>query len=284
MKYPSPHQKSLKAKLFNLSIYTLCFILLSLCLALISPILLKGLPQLSFDYLITNPSDSGRNGGIASILVSTILIVSLSLIIAIPLGLSSALFLFQNQKNSQLQKVLQISLDTLASTPSIVFGLFGYAFFGISLNLGYSILTGALTLSLMILPLFTRTAKNAFDEIDKSHYQNAHSLNLSQWTQICKITLPLSLQPLIVGLLLSVGRAFSETAALIFTSGYVDRMPSSVLDSGRSLSIHIYDLSMNVTGGESKAYLAASTLILLLLTINTALYFINAYFQKRRIS
>ena len=160
------------------------------------------------------------------------------------------------------------SLDVLAGVPSIVFGLFGNAFFCKTLGLGFSILSGGLTLACMVLPILIRSTEEGFRAVPANYRLSAAALGLSRTTTLIHLLLPAAVPGLIVGLVLGVGRAIAETAALIFTSGYVDRMPESLLDSGRALSIHIFDLSMNVSGGDANAYGSALVLVVLLLLIN----------------
>jgi len=189
--------------------------------------------------------------------------------VSLPLGVGSAIFLteFTNQDNL-LGRLIRRSLDILAGVPSIVFGLFGNAFFSIKLGLGFSILSGGLTLACMVLPILIRTTEEGLRSVPLDYRLGAAALGLSQRATLWRIILPSAVPSIMVGLLLGVGRAIAETAALIFTSGYVDRMPESLMDSGRSLSIHIFDLSMNVSGGDDNAYGSTLVLLLLFLLIN----------------
>ena len=181
-------------------------------------------------------------------------------------------------------RFIRRSLNIIAGVPSIVMGLFGYAFFVITLQLGFSILSGALTLACMVLPLLIRSIEDSLRAIPQSYRLNAHALGLSQWRILFQILLPIASQCILLAVILSIGRAMAETAALLYTSGYVMRTPDSVMDSGRSLSVHIFDLSMNVPGGEQSAYASALTLIVLLLLINTATSFISRIIVNRSIN
>ena len=229
----------------------------------------QGLGQLSLNFLLSEPVNAGREGGIAPILVSTLLILGVCLVIALPLGLATAMLLAEfTVSDRQLGRWIRHSLDFLAGVPSIVFGLFGSVFFSKVLGLGFSILSGGLTLACMVLPLLIRATEEGLQSQPASYRQGAAALSLSKTTTLFKILLPAALPGLMVGLVLSMGRALAETAALIFTSGYVDRFPESLLDSGRALSIHIFDLSMNVPGGDRNAAASALVLLGLLLTLN----------------
>lgn len=232
-------------------------------------IVTQGLGQISLAFLLTEPSNAGREGGIAPMLVSTLLILGVCLAIALPLGLGTALLLAEFTVTDQrLGRLVRRSLDFLAGVPSVVFGLFGNAFFSQVLGLGFSILSGGLTLACMVLPLLIRTTEEGLRAVPPSYRQGAAALGLSQTTTLFKIILPAAVPGLIAGLVLGMGRALAETAALIFTSGYVDRFPRSLLDSGRALSIHIFDLSMNIPGGDARAAASALVLLTLLLLLN----------------
>jgi phosphate transport system permease protein len=244
----------------------------------------QGYAAVSWSFLWEYPSDAGRAGGVFPILVSTVLIMLVAMVAVIPFGLSTAILLSEiNRTKSRFTKVISICLDILASVPSIVFGLFGNAFFSIYLGLGYSILAGGLTLACMILPIFVRTVESGLTSLPQDMNRGAIALGLSKQAALWHLLLPAAAPAITVGLILGTGRALAESAALIFTSGYVDRMPSSLMDSGRSLAVHIYDLSMNVTGGEHNAYASILVLIVLLVIANGLAFFLTEILLHRRI-
>lgn len=243
---------------------------------LVGDLLWHGWHQLSWNFIVSVPENAGREGGIGPILVSTGLIVGVCMVVAMPIGLGTALFLSEFTQNDQVSgRVIRGSLDVLAGVPSIVFGLFGNAFFCQILGLGFSILSGGLTLACMVLPILIRTAEESFRAIVQEQRLSAAALGMSQKATIQHILLPAAIPGVLVGCILGLGRAMAETAALIFTSGYVDRMPTSLMDSGRALSIHIYDLAMNVAGGNPNAYATALVLVGLLLIINLSTSWIS---------
>lgn len=254
---------------------------------LLFDLLRHGLSGLSWTFLTAAPEAAGRAGGIAPILVSTLLILAVCLVVAVPLGLATAVLLSgvasgsASDARSGFGRTVRSSLDVLAGVPSIVFGLFGNAFFSVVLGMGFSILSGGLTLACMVLPIFIREAEEALRTVPAEMRLSAAALGLSRTKTLTSILLPAALPGITVGLVLGVGRALAETAALIFTSGYVDRMPESFLDSGRALSIHIYDLSMNVAGGEPNAYASALVLVGLLLVINSAASWMSDRWHSR---
>ena len=224
---------------------------------------------LSVGFLLEDPGRAGRSGGIAALLISTGWILALCLLVAVPVGLGCALSLSESlPADSRRAQWLGGVLDMLAAVPSIVYGLFGYQFFAITLGLGFSILSGALALSLMVLPLMIRSAEQAMRAVPMGYRQARDALALSRWGWVRRILLPCAAPGIAVGIILSAGRALAETAVLLFTAGYVLRRPDSLFDSGRTLSVHIYDLAMNVPGGMPRAAATAVVLVALLVVLN----------------
>lgn len=263
-------------------------IVLLAVLAMLLPIwdiALHGIPALSWEFLTENPRDAGRGGGIASILVSTGLIVGVSLAAAVPLAFGTALLLAEYlPQESNATAFIRGSLDILAGVPSVVFGLFGLALLCRQLGLGYSILAGGLTLACMILPTLTRTMCSAFEALGSQYRIAGSALRLSRVSILLHVSLPLALPAITAGIVLGLTRALAETAVLLFTSGYADRMPGSLLHSGRSISLHIYELATNVPGGEQAAYGSAFVLIFLLGLLSFGMHTLSHHVQKRFIS
>lgn len=252
---------------------------------LLTDILMHGIRQLSWDFLVAETENAGRAGGIGPILVSTLLVLAVTIIVAGPIGLATAVFLSEFiTKNNRIARAIGMSIDVLAGVPSIVFGLFGMAFFSVYLGLGFSILAGGLTLACMVLPILIRTIEEGLTAVPEEWRKGAAALGMSRLSALQQILLPAASPALAAGLMLGIGRAMAETAALIFTSGYVDRMPSSLHDSGRTLAVHIYDLSMNVAGGDANAYASALVLIILLVVINNVALLLAHNVLQQRIS
>lgn len=244
-----------------------------------------GLPHLSGRYLIEAPRDAGRAGGVGPILVSTLLILGVCLAVCVPVGVGTALYLAEFTRSShRAARWVRRSLDLLAGVPSIVFGLFGNALFCIALGLGFSILSGGLTLACMVLPILVRTTEAGLRSVPDDYRRAAAALGLSQTATVWRILLPAATPGLVVGLVLGTGRALGETAALLFTSGYVDRWPGSWLDSGRALAVHVYDLALNVPGGEESAAAAALVLIALVLGIHALTQGLANRWLERRVA
>lgn len=272
-------------RLFSCAIWSAAALLTSAFAWLLGDLIWQGVAHLSWAFLVSEPMNAGRSGGIASILVSTVLILTVALMAAIPLGLGAAVWLAAyTRRDGALGHGIGLSLDVLAGVPSIVFGLFGNAFFSVFLGLGFSILSGGLTLACMILPIFIRTSEVGLAGVSNDWRHGAAVLGMSRAAALWHILLPSAAPAIGAGLMLGIGRATAETAALIFTSGYVDRMPESLFDSGRALAVHIYDLSMNVSGGDAAAYASALVLIVLIILINTAALALSDRWLTRRIT
>ncbi len=236
---------------------------------IVGDLLWHGLRGIDVAFLTQETSQAGRAGGILPIIVSSLWILAIALLAAVPPSLATAAWLADfTRRGGPWAQWVGHSLDVLAAVPSIVFGLFGNALFCVALGLGYSLLAGGLTLACMIAPILIRSLEASLRAVPGDLRLAAAALGMGRSRTVLSVLLPAALPGLLVGLVLAVGRVLAETAALLFTSGYVDRMPRGWLDSGRSLSIHIYDLAMNVPGGEANAYATAVVLVLLLLSIN----------------
>lgn len=251
---------------------------------ILGSIIWHGAGQISWEFLTAPPENAGRAGGIGPILISTALILGVSIAAALPIGLGTAIMLSEFTATENIfGRLVRRSLDVLAGVPSIVFGLFGFVLFSNILGLGFSILAGGLTLACMVLPILIRSTEEGLRLVPHEYRLSAAALGISRTTTLSRILLPAAAPGLAAGMILGTGRAMAETAALLYTSGYVDRMPTSLLDSGRALSIHIFDLSMNVPGGNAKAYASALVLLGFLLVINFISFYAINYWLGRRI-
>ena len=222
----------------------------------------RGIRGLSPAYLFGSPADAGRQGGILPIIVSTAALVAICHAFVLPIGVGTAIFLVEVvPAQNRFGRIVRLGLEVLAGVPSVIFGLFGSALFCNVLGFGFSLLSGGLTLACMVLPFFIRATEEGLRAVSDEVRMTAAGLGLTRTRALFRVIIPAASFSLSSAVLLATGRALAETAALIFTSGYVDRMPRSLLDSGRSISIHIYDLAMNVPGGDQNA--ARSALVLL---------------------
>ena len=244
-------------------------------------ILEKGLPVLSLHFLTDNPEDMGRSGGIFPTIIGTIILPLIALLIATPLGIFTSVYLSEYTKETKATRIIRFGTDCLAGIPSIIFGLFGYIFFVITLGFGWSILSGGLTLAVMVLPTIIRTSEEAIRAVPKSYREVSFSLGASRWQTVKKVILPNALPGIVTGVMLSIGRSIGETAAVIFTAGSSLRLPTSILDSTRTMSVHFYILAREGLSAEN-AYGTAATLIIAVLIVNLSAYWLmNRFIAKR---
>ena len=200
--------------------------------------------------------------------VNTVIMVVLTLLIAVPIGVFSAIFLFEYAgRETRLVKIIRMTAETLSGIPSIVYGLFGLMFFATALKWGISILSGSLTMVIIILPLIMRTTEEALKAVPDTYREASFGLGAGKLRTIFKIVLPAAVPGILAGIILSTGRIVGETAALIFTAGTVAQIPSSLMGSGRTLALHMYVLSSEALH-MNEAYATAVVLLLLVLLIN----------------
>lgn len=259
-------------KFVKISLNLQAFFTVGILLIIIFIIFIKGIKHFNLEFLLTFPEDMGRHGGIFPSIVGTILLVILSLLFATPLGIGTAIFLTEYTKESKLTKIIRFGVESLAGIPSIIYGLFGFIFFVIKLKMGWSLLAGALTLTIMILPTIIRTSEEAIKSVPKNFRMVSYSLGATKWETTTKVVIPSAAPGILTGIMLSVGRAMGETAAVIFTMGSSLRLPTSLFDSGRTMAVHFYILAREGISME-KAYATALVLVLSILCINVLAYY-----------
>ena len=245
---------------------------------LIAYILVKGVPHLTPELF--SWTYNSENVSMLPSIVNTFLMTLLSLIIATPMGIFSAIYLVEYAKRgSKIVKVVRITAETLSGIPSIVYGLFGMLFFVVTLHWGYSILSGAFTLAIMILPLIMRTTEEALKSVPDSYREGSFGLGAGRLRTVFRIVLPSAVPGILAGVILAVGRIVGETAALIFTAGTVPEIPESLFDSARTLSVHMYNLSREGLYVD-QAYATAVVLLLVVIIINSLSNFVAKKIAK----
>jgi phosphate transport system permease protein len=259
-------------KLVKLSLNFQAIFTVGILLIIVFIIFIKGIKHFNLEFLLTFPEDMGRHGGIFPSIIGTILLVILSLIFATPLGVGTAIFLTEYTKETRLTKIIRFGVESLAGIPSIIYGLFGFIFFVIKLKMGWSLLAGALTLTIMILPTIIRTSEEAIKSVPKNFRMVSYSLGATKWETTTKVVIPSAAPGILTGIMLSVGRAMGETAAVIFTMGSSLRLPISLFDSGRTMAVHFYILAREGISME-KAYATALVLVISILCINILAYY-----------
>ncbi len=231
----------------------------------------NGFSSLTWEFLTQNTHSMGKEGGIFPSIIGTIFVTFLAIIVATPLGVGSALYLTEYTKGGAIRRLISFGADCLAGVPSIIFGLFGFIFFVITLRLGWSILSGGLTLAIMILPTIIRTSEEAIKAVPKTYREISYSLGVGKIDTIMKVVLPSAMPGILTGIILGIGRAVSETAAVIFTAGSSLNIPTSAFSSTRTLAVHFYILAREGIS-MPKAYGTATVLIISILVINFVAY------------
>jgi phosphate transport system permease protein len=275
----SLHRLSQRAAVALLAAATL--LSLAVVAFVIGFVLEKGLPQLSLEFLFSKPRSMGRAGGIFPAIVGTLALSLMAIGLALPLGVGTAVYLSEYTRETRLTKAIRFGTDCLAGIPSIIFGLFGYIFFVTTLRLGWSLVAGALTLAIMVLPTLIRTAEEAIRSVPQSWREVSLSLGATRWETVRKVVLPNALPGIVTGVMLSFGRSIGETAAVIFTAGSSFRLPRGAFDSVRTLAVHFYILAREGISSE-KAYGTAAVLVLAVLLVNVGTYALMNRFIRRR--
>jgi phosphate transport system permease protein len=243
-------------------------------------ILKEGLPAINWEFLTTAPQAMGREGGIFPTIVGSVYLTALAILLAGPIGVGTAIYLTEYTHEGMITKIIRFAAETLAGIPSIIFGLFGFAFLVTFLRFGFSLLSGAITLALMLLPTIIRTAEEAIKTVPNSYREGSLALGATKWVTIAKVVIPAALPGIVTGLVLSVGRAVGETAAVWLTVGGALRVPTSIMDSARPMTLHLYTLASE---GLSlpRAYATASVLIISIWLLNSAAGLIMERFSLR---
>jgi phosphate transport system permease protein len=243
-------------------------------------VIIKGAPNISWKFLTDIYKVTEDKSGIMPMMLNTLFLIGLTLIFSVPVGISAAIYLVEYARPGKLVKLIRFTTETLAGIPSIVYGLFGLIFFVTMLKLDWSLLSGALTLSIMVLPVIIRTTEESLKTVPKEYKEGSLALGASKLRTIVKIVLPSAMAGIFASVILSIGRIVGETAALLFTAGIVPKIADSIFDSGRTMSLHLYLL---VTEGISteEAYGTAFVLLMLVILINRMSAFLAHRLKKR---
>ncbi len=263
---PRREQAAVRVLLWGAALLTVAVLV-----AIIAFILHHGLPVVTPRFLLRNPSDMGRTGGIFSTIVGTLALTAVAIVVAAPIGVGTAIYLTEYTGETRVTRVIRFGAETLAGIPSIIYGLFGFIFFVTRLKLGWSILSGGLTLAIMILPTIVRTSEEAIRSVPRDYRRVGLSLGGTKWQTVTRIVLPSAVPGIVTGIILSIGRSIGETAAVIFTAGSALRLPTSLLSSSRTMSVHFYILAREGISMEN-AYGTAAVLVLAILAVNVVTY------------
>ncbi|KZX15474.1 phosphate transport system permease protein PstA [Methanobrevibacter cuticularis] len=258
---PKISQKIMNAVFIISGIITILLLVL-----IIGYILIKGLPAVSLEFIFSDPIDSGKYGGIFPMIVSTLYVTAIAGVVATPLGIGAAVYMTEYASENKLVKIIRFGSETLASIPSIVFGLFGLTFFVLFLGLGWSVLSGGLVLAMMALPTIFQVSEVTITSIPSSYREGSYGLGATKWQTIYRVVLPAAIPGIVTGVILGMTRAISEAAAVMFAVGASLSVPISIFDPGRPLPLHLYILATEGISLEN-AYGTAAVLVIIVLAI-----------------
>lgn len=266
-------------------IYLAAGVAITLLVGIMGYVFVRGLPQVSWQLLSTVQSSLKGTFGILGNIINTIYIIVITLIIAAPIGIGSAIYLNEYAKPGKLVRTIEFTTEILSGIPSIIFGLFGMVFFGMTLKLGYSVLTGSFTLTLMVLPLITRNTQEALKTVPDSYRSGALGIGATKWYMIRTILLPSAAPGILTGVILSIGRIVGESAALLFTAGSGFQLPKNLFgklfESSGTLTIQLY-LSMQKAKYD-QAFGIAVVLLIIVLGINLLTRFLTNRFDVTKL-
>jgi phosphate transport system permease protein len=269
-------------KIAKIIIWSAALLVMVILLAIVLYILVKGIPAISWQFLTEIPRNMGRSGGISSSIVGTLMVTAVAVIVATPLGIGTAFYLTEYTREGRITRIIRFSAESLAGIPSIVYGLFGFIFFVTYLQLGWSVLSGGLTMAIMILPTIIRTSEEAIRTVPNLYREVGYSLGATKWQTITKTVFPSALPGIANGIILSIGRCVAETAAVMLTAGSALRMPTSIFSPTRTMAIHFYILAREGISPDS-AYGTAALLIILIFLINVVFnILVNRFIAKGR--
>ncbi|MGL4912655.1 MAG: phosphate ABC transporter permease PstA [Romboutsia sp.] len=259
--------RKLKENLLKASVYLSAAFTVTTLIVIVGYIFMKGIGGINPTFLFSNYSASG-DGGILPMIVTTLYTVLLSIAVATPIGILSAIYLQEYAKKGKLVTAIRFATESLAGIPSIIYGLFGGIFFVVTLGMKYSILSGSLTVAIIILPVIIRTTEEALKTVPQSYREASLALGSTKFQTLYKVVLPSAIPGILSGIILSVGRVIGESAAILLTAGTVAQMPGGIFDSARTLTVHAYLLTKE-KGDIQGAASIGIVLIVMVLLLNT---------------
>ena len=256
---------------------------LAILVIILQDIIINGLPALSWEFLTQPPKDLGRAGGIFPAIVGTLYLVAGAILIALPLGVGAAIYLVEYTREGRITGIIRTGVDLLNGTPSIVFGLFGFAFLVLFLNFGVSMIAGQITLSLMVLPTVIRTTEESLKSIPQSLREGSLALGATKWQTIRNVVLPPAVPGIVTGTILSIGRAAGETAPIMFTAVIFSSrfLPDSVFQPVMALPYHLFILATNVPGASTNKYGTALVLLMIVVGFYAVAILVRNHFQNK---
>lgn len=242
-------------------------------------IVVNGIGAINWEFLTSTPREV--ENALWPMIVTTLYLVALSLIISTPIGIFAAIYLVEYAKPGKIVRIIRFATESLSGIPSIIYGLFGMTFFYMVFGLSFSLLSGAITLSIMVLPNIIRTTEEALRAIPSSFREGSLGLGASKLRTILNVVLPSALPGIVTAIILNIGRIVGESAAVYLTAGMVPEVPTSIMDSGRTLSVHMYLLASEMIDFDT-AYATATVLVIMILVINLTANKIGLFLNRKR--
>jgi len=274
---PATSDRAAKVMLWvsaSISILTLMFIL--------GYIVVQGLPVLTLSFLLESPRLSGAEGGILPAIMGTLCLMLVALLSAVPIGIGAAIYLAEYAPVGVVTRIISFGVECLAGIPSIVIGLFGYAFLVIYLGFGFSIISGGLALMFMILPWVVRVSEESLKAVPGGLREASLALGATKWQTVSRVVLPSAVPGITTGVILGVGKAIGETAVIMFTAGSSLLMPTSLFDPVRALPYHLYILASEGIS-DPMAYGSSVVLLVMVLVINLAAVAIQRHYGRHHV-
>ena len=269
-----------KLKIWDFITWVCIGLVLAVLLLVIGHVVVNGIRFINLKFIVETTSNAGRSGGIRNVITATIYLTLSALLLAVPVSIAAAIYLQEYARKGRLLNILVSGIETLAGVPSIVFGLFGFNIFVTLLGWSWSLVSGAITLALMGLPILTRTIMEAIRAVPRSYRDASLALGAGQWTTIVRVVLPAAFSGIITGIILSMGRIIGETAAVFLTFGSTLNSISSIFDSGRTMPVHVYILSSESVSIDN-AYATATILLVVIIALNGLAYLYQGITKKR---
>ena len=273
--------RKLKDNILSTMLYLSAFVTVGLLVLIVGFIFVNGIKGINLNYIFGDYSARG-DGGILPMIVSTVYMVLISIGIATPVGILSAIYLHEYAKKGKIVEMIRFATECLAGIPSIIYGLFGGIFFVVTLKMQYSIIAGAFTVAIIILPVIIRTTEEALKTVPNEYREGSLAMGATKFQTLYKVILPSALSVILSGVILSIGRIIGESAAILLTAGTVAKMPSTIFDSARTLTVHSYLLTKEM-GDISGAASVGVVLIVIVLALNTLAKFIGKKLSKGNI-
>lgn len=271
-------------RIATLLLWAAGLVVLTSLLLVVGFVIIRGIGIIDLEFIFGMPREGGREGGILTMIVGTLSIIAISSITASPLGIAGGIYLAEYAGRHPLARIITFGVEWLAGVPSIIFGLLGFAVFVVFLGLGFSILSGGLILACMILNETIKTTQEAIKAVPRSYREGSYALGTTKWQTISSVVLPIAAPGILTGVILGIGRAAGETAAIMLTAGsFMAQLPTSLLDSARPMSLHVYILAMAEIhpGAVARAFGTALLLIILVLGMNMLAHTIMKRYTRR---